>query len=262
MQMSKIPFDSEHSRRGVSSEFPKWKYDVLGGNTAKIPLTEQNSEVGVLLNRHFQDTPSTSWVRVSLDEKEKGYLNVDLLNPELISRGMGRSALIDTVRIEEGDQYVIGRKKYPELGGYVSERHIALTVNEESQGVQWLGVQDMHSTNGTGIYIPISPTQDRRSGYRRHDAPTQPENGRADDEPQNHKLFAFIDRHKETHEHIGDVDWAIGFNVIIDLRSRYATDRKILERQFNRVMHPDRRIISDPQAAHDMYLIGKKELGL
>jgi len=260
--MSKIPFDSAYSRRGVSSEFPKWKYDVLSGNTAKFPLTDQDPQVGVLLNRHFQDTPNSSWVRVSLDENDKGYLNVDLLNPELIHRGMGRSALIDTVRLEEGDHYIIGRKKYPELGGYVSERHIALSVDEEIHGERWLGVKDMHSTNGTGIYTPVSPTQDRRSSYRGHDAPTQPENAHGNEEQQNHKLFAFINKHKETHEHIGDIDWAIGFNVITDLRSRYATDRKLLERQFNRVMHPDRKIIADPQTAHDMYLIGKMELGL
>ena len=260
--MSNIPFDSANSRRGVSSEFPKWKYDVLGGNTARIPLTEQDPHVGVLLNRHFQDTPNTSWVRVSLDENEKGYLNVDLLNPELIHRGMGRSALIDTVRIEEGDQYVIGRKKYPELGGYVSERHITLSVVEESHGAHWLGVRDMHSTNGTGVYVPASPTQDRRSGYRAYDGPTQPEGARSNEEPQNHKLLAFMDKHKEKHEHIGDIDWAIGFNVITDLRSRYGADKKVLERQFNRVMHPDLRIIADPRAAHDMYLIGKSELGL
>lgn len=249
----------ESANSSIASEFPKWKQDVSREETT-VSLSDALPSVGVLLNRHRQDTPNTSWLRVSHNKQEE-YVSIDLLNPQIVRQSLGHSALIDTVRIGEGDRYIIGRHKYPELGGYVSGQHIAVSVDFQP-GKSYLYLNDLGSTNGTGVYMTDARSARDGSGYYEEDYPTKPHNVYSEEKGQDNQMLAFIDKYKEDYKSMSDIDWAICFNVISDLRTRFANDRKGLERQFNKVLHPDRQIVADQKAVHDMYVIGKKEFGL
>jgi hypothetical protein len=251
-------FRHEYSASGIDTEFPKWKEDVSRGGI-RVSLTDELPEVGVLLNRHFQETPNTSWLRLSRNIDDD-YVNVDVLNPRWAHASMGRTALIDTVRIGEGDLYIVGRDKYPELGKYVSSRHVSISA-EFSAYSQRVQVKDMGSTNGTGVYLPRTDDQESRNFYEEA-YPTQPHSTPSSQEESGGLIFSFIKKHQVGHEFISDVDWSIGFNVITNLKNRYADDKKLLGREFNKALHPDRGTISDARAAHAMYNIARNELGL
>jgi pSer/pThr/pTyr-binding forkhead associated (FHA) protein len=234
--------------------------------------------VGIKLGVNSHD-PRAAWAHLQYrSERSSTTAELHIINPA--NTYLGLSALVDTIRLVPGDVIELGRKKYPELDTLTSRRHATIemsrTYGEAGQDGISATIIDQGSSNGTGVVTyPEKSDHNRYDRYWQHrnqsageqDEPKFRKQERAEPDPtraEDVAFIAFINRHRDNMNILNEVDLNVCYMAIKDLKNRYKNpaDKKQLEREFNRVFHPDRPNSQNEARSHAMYVLIKKELGL
>ena len=253
---------------------------------------EEAIRMGVLLGGdayYPEGKKETPWIDVRHmqyntlgDNPFDKFLEINIIDPRRIY--LGQSALIDTVRLEVGDVYMVGRLKYPELPETVGHRQVSILYDApegseddftppfDRRRVSFAQPNQIQSH--TFIYTEprtldpyYSSTEEppwanfNRKVYDQSESAPTPE-----PEPTppvvNQRLVEFIDRHRQEFPALSDADFGFCMAVCDDLKTKYSHDKRILFRQFNIVLHPDAVRHLAPTSRHQVYILGKKLLGL
>lgn len=250
-------------------------------NSVDIKHADLRQGVGVKLGVDGSEE-HVAWAHLQYrSEYLSDVIELHMINPRNLY--LGQSALVDTVRLVAGDVIELGRKKYPELDAMTSRHHALIEVsydNEIKGGFQRLAatVTNLNSTNGTGVARHVADDQYR--GYDQGGRQSRSGHGQEDDgqykfkqqeyaEPhpttaEDAAFVTFLNRHQDALKTLSEVDLNVCYVASKDLKNRFdiTTERKQLEREFNRQFHPDRGSSYDKERAHTMYVLIKRELSL
>jgi hypothetical protein len=144
-------------------------------------------------------------------------VELHVLNP----RNLGESALVDTVRLVNGDAYMIGREKYPELYATTSRTHAVFEASfgDDDPSKLELTVMNMSDKSGTGV---VRRTEEAHL----HDP----------------LFLEFLTRRKGGAEALSEMDIVDCFNIMSELEATYGVsdDNNKFRVAINRKFHTDR----------------------
>lgn len=254
----------------IRTYYPRAADDISG-----VFRTYDQDETGPGFGINLASSRPAPWIDLRFNgnfnhpDQSSAYIEANIVNPSRVGimADFGRTALIDAVYLDVGDSFTIGRKKYRDLGNFVSMQHLRLdVVNVPGRRSQKVGVTvtDLQSTNGTRIFLPGLPGQDHTT--RTQTGPVEPPEdltGLYNPEAVNNiEFLRFKAKYQTEFPNLSDADFLFCVYVCQDLTLRFNKDDKQFVKEFNKAVHPDRHPNVSPRVAHEIFNLCQKELGL
>lgn len=267
-------FEHLHSRFILPEEMrSSTKYPQRSQVEASSVFFDNNqSELleGFALNLASQtySRPDTPWLEVHKPIDSEPCIEVNIINPVSAHR-LGESALIDSVILERGDVFRIGRLKYPELSQKISRTHTVLSYDHSR-----LLIED-RSRNGMHVSYPrpmrAEPKREPYSFGEQYfnwndqwDEDVFYDSFDYDQFSGGHESgFVSHERlmrtYSERFSSLSEADFVVCYQAIETLRA--ILDSKKRERELFRHFHPDRNRLPNGRVANEIYLLLRAELG-